>query len=90
MYDDNVALPAFGHCTLCCFAHAAVVPGSCHNRSISPACRAHSSRPTAVVCRRWMGQTDERMPNSCIDRAPHTMQAVLITSDAGMLITYQV
>jgi len=48
MYADNVALPAFA-------CHG------CSNRSISPACQAHSSKPVEVECDRQMGQRDRRM-----------------------------
>ena len=52
----------------------------CSNRSISPARRAHSSKPAAAACgRHGCRKTDRRTPDSFIDPAPHTMQAVSIT-----------
>ena len=64
-YADNVAVPAFAcHC--------------CSNWLIFPASWAHSTKPAAVVHGGWTGQTDRWMPDSCIDPAPHTMQAVPI------------
>jgi len=50
----------------------------CSNRSISPACRAHSSKPTTCCGTRWDRQTDRY----CIitQTLPYTMQAVSINN----------
>ena len=49
----------------------------CSNRSISPTCRAHSSKPAALCCSiRRMRPTDGRTPYRYIDPAPHIMRAV--------------
>jgi len=49
--------------------HAAAVPSSCHDRSISPDHWADSSKPAAEECGgRMMGQTDGWTPTP-----PHTM-----------------
>ena len=59
---DNVALPAFAA------AHRAVERRPCSSRSISPARRAHSSKPAAAAA-------DRQTPDSYIDPVRHTMQA---------------
>ena len=64
---DNVALPAFA------VAHSAAVRRPCSSRSISPARRAHSSKPAAAAC--GGRQTDRQTPDSYIDPVRHTMQA---------------
>jgi len=53
---DNVALPAFAA------AHRAVERRPCSSRSISPARRAHSSKPVTAACggRQTDRQTDRR------------------------------
>ena len=53
---DNVALPAFAA------AHRAAVRRPCSSRSISPARRAHSSKPVTAACggRQTDRQTDRR------------------------------
>jgi len=51
-------------CVQCCgFVLLRHQPGS--NRSISPACQAHSNKPAAHCHSRQMGQTDEQMDNHC-------------------------
>jgi len=45
----------------------------CSNRSIFPACRAHSSKPAAAA-----GWTDIRTDDRCTDPAVHTIRAVPI------------
>ena len=72
MYADNMALPA-------------VVRRCRSNRSIYPACRAHSSKHAVTGFLTWAHagtdtrtdrQTDGRTPYHFIDPAVHTMQAV--------------
>ena len=75
---DNVALPAFA--AVPCGA-AAADRRPCRSRSISPARRAHSSKPAAVA---GDGRTDRRKHDSCIDPARHTMRAET-TSDKKRL-----
>ena len=70
---DNVTLLAFA---------AERRPRS--NRSISPARRAHGSKPAAAVCdgrliRQTDGQTDGRTPYRYADSPPRAMLAVAIT-----------
>ena len=48
----------------------------CSNQSISPACRAHSSKPTTCCCSGRMGQTDRRTLYRFTDRALQIMWAV--------------
>jgi len=68
---DNVALPAFAA------AHRAVERRPCSSRSISPARRAHSSKPVTAACggRQTDRQTDRQTPDSYRDPVRHTMQA---------------
>ena len=68
-YGDNVAGPAFT-------GRAAK-----SNQPISPACQAHSSKPTAAALLSWSHagtdvRTDGRTPDRCIDPARRTMRAV--------------
>jgi len=71
-YADNVrglrALPAFARR---CYS----------NRLISPARRAHSSKPAAAGLLLWpmLGETDGRIPSLFIDPAAHTVRARLLT-----------
>ena len=67
----------------------------CINRSISPGCWAHSSKPVAVACGDQMRQTDRQTPDSYTDPAPHTMQVVptnwmrvIATSPSGDIRRY--
>ena len=48
----------------------------CSNQSISPACRAHSSKPTTYCCSGRMGQTDRRTLYRFTDRTLQIMWAV--------------
>ena len=73
-YTDNMALPTFTCCCCCC----------CSNWLVSPARWAHSSKPTA--CSSQVGQTDRRMPDSCIDTALHT--AVCASKCCKRLLLY--
>ena len=50
--------------------------GPCSNRSISPIRRAHSSKPAARCCSRWVDQTDGRTLYRFIDPATHTIVPV--------------
>ena len=65
-HADNVALPAFAR------------RWPCSSRSISPACMAHGSKPTAASLLLWalLGQTDGRTLDRCIDPAPRSMRTV--------------
>jgi len=70
-YADNAALSAFARCC-------------CSNRSISPAGRAHSSKPAAAACggredRQTDRQTGGRMDRQTDARQFSTMRAVQIT-----------
>ena len=63
----------------CCMHHAAAVTGSSRYQSISPARRAHSSKPAAAACSsQQMGQTDRQT-----DRQTDTVQ---VTTEDFVLI----
>jgi len=48
---DNVALPAVAAARRAAVRHAAAAPGGRRYRSISPACRAHGSKPDGTYGR---------------------------------------
>ena len=51
-----------GTARICCCGADAADRRPCSDRSISPACRAHSSKPAAAASGGWMlGQTDRRL-----------------------------
>ena len=52
-------LPTGLCCTPCCCSCRTAVPGDLRYRSISPAGRAHSSKPAAAACGSRMGRTDK-------------------------------
>jgi len=68
---------------LCCCGAVAAGRRSWSNRSISPAYRAHSSKPAARCCSvdSWYRQTDRRTDTSPLHRpcCIHTMRAVSIS-----------
>jgi len=56
----------------------AVLMGTRHCRSISPARLAHSSKPATRCYSRWMGQTDRQTSCRYTDLLPNGMRAVSI------------
>ena len=75
-----VTLLTFLHLLIAAILMCAVLRGARRCWSISPACRAPSSKPAAHCCSgRQMGKTDGRTPDRI--SAAHSMRAVWITCD---------
>ena len=71
-----------GSARICCCARAAApccrrLP--CSNRSISPTCRSHCSKPVAPCCSGRMRRTDRRTPYRFTDLTQHTTRAVPVS-----------